>query len=85
MYDLFTAGHRTEKRLQLYLAQRRDIQPKLESVRRDPRHACDAHPLHGRLQGKWSCWLGGNIRMVYSIDDINKKIIVEAVGSHKVY
>lgn len=45
----------------------------------------DAHKLKGKLAGKWSCYLGNNIRMVYEIDDINKEIIVVAVGSHKVY
>lgn len=51
----------------------------------DPRRANGAHPLHGRLEGKWSCWLGYNIRMVYSIDDRQEMIIIEAVGSHKIY
>jgi len=37
------------------------------------------------LKGKWSCWLGLKIRMIYEIDDLNKLIIVEAIGTHKIY
>ncbi|MEI6058735.1 MAG: hypothetical protein WCP89_03100 [archaeon] len=51
----------------------------------EPRRTNGAHPLHGRLNGKWACWLGANIRMIYSINDSEKIVIIEAVGSHKIY
>jgi mRNA-degrading endonuclease YafQ of YafQ-DinJ toxin-antitoxin module len=41
--------------------------------------------LKGKLEGKWSCWFGGDIRMVYEIDDESKEVIVVAVGTHKIY
>ena len=64
---------------------RSDISAKLDRLKLNPRGELGAHPLYGRLAGKWSCWLGRNIRLVYRIDDINRLIIVEAVGTHKVY
>ncbi|MBI2541712.1 type II toxin-antitoxin system mRNA interferase toxin, RelE/StbE family [Candidatus Woesearchaeota archaeon] len=85
MYEIYTANNKTEKLLQRYIKERQDIAGKLQRLRQSPRTEAGAHPLHGRLASKWSCWLGSNIRMVYSIDDSNKRIIVEAVGAHKVY
>ena len=85
MYEIFTANSKTEKRLLGIIKIRNDIIEKLKRLKIDPRRELDAHSLHGRLIGKWSCWLGSNIRMIYSIDDLNKKIIIEAVGSHKIY
>ncbi len=85
MYEIYVANRKTERRLQEYLQLREDIRGKFDRLKLDPRRELDAHPLHGRLAGKWSCWLGSNIRMIYSIDDANKQIIVEAVGSHQVY
>ncbi|MBU4069772.1 MAG: type II toxin-antitoxin system mRNA interferase toxin, RelE/StbE family [Nanoarchaeota archaeon] len=85
MYKIFTANSKTEKRLKNYLHAKKDIKDKLERLKINPRKELGAHPLHGRLKGKWGCWLGSNIRMIYSIDDINYRIIVEAVGSHKIY
>ncbi len=85
MYKLFSANSKTEKRLNEYISLRADIKEKLEKLKLDPRRTNGAHPLHGRLAGKWSCWLGSNIRLIYSLDDKNSKLIVEAVGSHKVY
>jgi addiction module RelE/StbE family toxin len=85
MYRIFTANSKTEKILQEYLSCRRDIRDKLEKLKLDPRRTNGAHPLHGKLDGKWSCWLGSNIRMIYLIDDKNQSIIALAVGSHKIY
>ena len=76
MYEIFTANTKTEKRLLVFIKIRKDITEKLKRLKLDPRTELDAHPLYGRLDGKWSCWLGSNIRMIYSIDDINKKIII---------
>lgn len=85
MYKIFTANSKVEKRLQRYLDLRKDIKNKLERLKEDPRRNIGAHPLKGRLSGKWGCWLGSNVRIIYSIDDLNKRIIIEAVGSHKIY
>ena len=85
MYRLFTANTKTEKRIREYLSFREDIKEKLDRLKYEPRKANGAHPLHGRLEGKWSCWLGYNIRMIYSINDKEEMIIIEAVGSHKIY
>ena len=59
------------------------IAAKLEKLKNEPRRELDAHKLKGKLEGKWSCSLGYDIRMVYEIDDQNKEIVVVAVGSHK--
>jgi len=85
MYRIFTANSKTEKKLQEYISSRDDIKEKLDKLKLEPRKANGAHPLHGKLEGKWSCWLGGNIRMIYIIDDEEKRIIIMAVGSHKIY
>lgn len=85
MYKIFTANVKVEKRLQKYIYSRKDINNKLKKLKNNPRKEIGAHPLHGRLKGKWSCWLGSNIRIIYSLDDNNKRIIIEAIGSHKVY
>ena len=65
MYSIFTANSKTEKILKGYLILRTDIKEKLEKLKIEPRRANGAHPLHGRFNGKWSCWLGSNIRMIY--------------------
>ena len=85
MYEIYTANNRTEKRLKDYMKERQDIVKKLQRLKLSPRTEIGAHPLHGKLSGKWSCWLGSNIRMIYSIDDNNKLIIAEAVGTHQIY
>ena len=85
MYEIYTANNKTEKMLEYHIKNRQDIANKLQKLRQSPRAEIGAHPLHGRLAGKWSCWLGSNIRMIYSIDDANKRIIVEAIGTHKIY
>jgi len=85
MYNIFTANSKTEKRLLEYISLRADIKEKLEKLKFNPRKEAGAHPLYGKLTGKWSCWLGSNIRMIYRIEDKNRKIIIEAVGTHKIY
>ena len=85
MYQIFTANSKTEKILQEYIHSRNDIKDKLDRLKENPFKANGAHPLHGRLDNKWACWLGSNIRMIYSVDSKNKKIITEAVGTHKIY
>lgn len=85
MYKIFTANTKTERRLKKFLFLRADIREKLNKLKVDPRRANGAHPLHGRLDGKWSCWLGSNLRTIYSIYDKESFLIIEAVGSHKIY
>lgn len=85
MYQLVTANSKTEKILLKYISFRDDIKNKLDKLKVEPRTANGAHPLHGRLVGKWACWLGSNIRMIYSIDENARRIVIEAVGSHKIY
>ena len=85
MYEIYLANNKTEKLLNRYIKERQDIAGKLQRLKQSPRTEIGAHPLHGRLAGKWSCWLGSDIRMIYSIEDSTKRIVVEAVGSHKIY
>ena len=85
MYEIYTANSKTERRLKHYMKERQDITIKLQRLKLSPRTEIGAHPPHGRLSGKWSCWLGSNIRIIYNIDDNDGKIIVEAIGTHKIY
>lgn len=85
MYKITTRSKKAEKQFYEILNAREGIPEKLEKLKQDPRREIDAHKLKGKLEGKWSCYLGGDIRLVYEIDDINKEIVVVAAGSHKVY
>ena len=85
MYLITTRSKKAEKQFYEVLNSRQGIPEKLEKLKENPRKELDAHKLKGKLQGKWSCSLGGDIRMVYEIDDKNKEIVVVAVGSHKIY
>ncbi len=83
MYKITTRSKKAEKQFYDYLNE--NISEKLKKLMQDPRKELDAHKLKGKLEGKWSCSLGYDIRMVYEIDDENREIVVVAVGSHKVY
>ena len=85
MYEIVTRNKRVEKKLVDYISSRKDILNKLERLKLNPRRECGAHPLKGKLEGKWSCWLGSNIRMTYKIDDHFKQIIAESIGTHNIY
>ena len=85
MHKTRTANTWVEKRLRKYIRLRPSITAQLDRLRGNPKKALGDHPVRGRLAGKWSCWLGSNIRAVYRIDDVRKQVIIEAVGSHKVY
>jgi addiction module RelE/StbE family toxin len=85
MYKIFTANSKTEKLLKEYIDSRNDLKNKLDRLRENPRKEIGAHPLHGKLKNKWACWLGSNIRAIYTIDEKNKSIIIEAIGTHKIY
>ena len=85
MYEIYPANRKVEKKLNKLIQARHDIVDKLRRLKQNPRKALDAHPLHGSLEGKWSCWLGSNLRIIYIIDNVNKKIEIEAAGTHKVY
>jgi len=85
MYKFTTRSRKAEKQFYHVLSLRKDILEKLEKLKSNPRRELNAHRLKGKLEGKWSCYLGGNIRLVYEIDDENKEIVVVAAGSHKIY
>lgn len=83
MCKLTTRSKKAEKQFYKILNSREGIPAKLEKLRNNPRRELDAHKLKGKLEGKWSCSLGYDIRIVYEIDDENKEIVVVAVGPHK--
>ena len=83
MYNLTTRSKKAEKQFYEVLSSRESIRAKLEMLRNDPRGQFNAHKLKGKLEGKWSCYLGYDVRIVYEIDDENKEIVVVAAGSHK--
>lgn len=85
MYQIFTANSKTEKLLKRYIELRKDIQTKLDKLKENPYKFLGAHQLHGKLKGKWACWFGSNIRAIYTIDEKEKLVIIEAVGTHKIY
>ncbi|MEK6908953.1 MAG: type II toxin-antitoxin system mRNA interferase toxin, RelE/StbE family [Nanoarchaeota archaeon] len=85
MYEIFFLTTKTKTQLESYIRTRGDIKEKLERLKQNPRKANGAHPLHGKLKGKWACWLGSNLRIIYIIDEIQKEISIEAVGTHKIY
>jgi len=83
MYEVTTRTKRVEKQYNKFINEK--IEKKLEQLRQNPRGKLGAHKLKGKLKRLWSCWLSADLRMVYEIDDKNKLIIVEAIGSHKIY
>jgi len=85
MYQLHVTNIKTENNIEKYVKLRQDIKEKLERLKENPRKANGAHQLHGKLKGKWACWLGSNIRAVYYIDEEIKRITIEAIGTHKIY
>jgi addiction module RelE/StbE family toxin len=85
MYEIKTKNKKVEKRLRYYIDMRRDIIDKLRRLKINPRRECGAHPLHGDLFGKWACWIGSNIRMVYKLDNIDRIILLERIGTHNIY
>ena len=85
MYNFTTRSRKAEKQFYEIFNSRKDIKDKLQRLKNDPRRELDAHKLKGKLEGKWSCWLGGDLRLIYEIDDENKEIIVVTAGSHKEY
>jgi len=85
MYEIKTRNEKIRRELERYASMMPGIKDKIERLKQNPRKEIGAHPLHGKLAGKWTCLLGSNIRMIYEINDENKEIIVEAVGSHKIY
>lgn len=83
MYKFTTRSKKAEKQFNDALSSRKDIAAKLQRLLIAPREELDAHKLKGKLEGKWSCSLGYDLRLVYEIDDDKKEIVVVAVGSHK--
>ncbi len=76
---------KVRNQLEDYIKQRNSIKEKLDLLRENPRKNCGAHLLKGKLQGKWACWLGSNIRAIYIINDMDKIIVIADVGTHKIY
>ena len=83
MYRLTTRSKKAEKQFYETLKSQKDASVKLEKFIQDPRKELDAHKLKGKLDGKWACSLGYDLRIVYEIDDKNNEIVILAVGSHK--
>jgi len=83
MYKITTKSKKAEKQFLKHLNEK--IKAKFELLKENPRKNLDAHPLHGKMKGLWSCWFGKDIRMAYRLDDLNREIIVYAVGNHKIY
>ncbi len=83
MYKITTRSKKAEKQFYALLEARPAIREKLEKLKQDPRSALNAHKLRGKLEGKWSCYLGLDIRLVYTIEE--EEIVVYAAGSHKIY
>jgi addiction module RelE/StbE family toxin len=83
MYEITSNSRKAEKQFIQNVNEK--IKERLDLLKENPRKNLDAHPLHGKMKGKWSCWFGSNKRMVYELDDVNRLIIVFAVGSHKIY
>ncbi len=82
---MFTANSKTEKLLKKYIANNSKIKNKINRLRKNPRKEIGAHPLHGKLKGKFACWFASNIRAIYTINEKTKSIIIEAIGTHKIY
>ena len=82
-YNFTTRSKKAEKELYEIINSRDIIRTKLQNLRNNPRTQFNAHKLKGKLEGKWACYLGYDIRLVYEIDDENKEIVIVAAGSHK--
>jgi addiction module RelE/StbE family toxin len=85
MYTIVTQSKRAQRQYEQALYALNHIHKKLVLLQHNPRRALKAHKLKGKLQGKWSCWLASNVRLVYEIDDIHEQIVVFSAGSHKIY
>ena len=72
MYEIHTINSKTEKKLKEYIKSRNDIKQKLDRLSENPFKTNGAHQLHGRLEDKWACWLGSNIRIIYTINNKNR-------------
>ncbi len=85
MYEFTARSKKAERQFYDVINSRHDVREKLQRLKNNPRRELDAHKLKGKLEGKWSCWLGSDLRLIYEIDDENKEIIIVAAGSHKEY
>jgi|TARA_Y100000310_G_scaffold212914_1_gene213802 addiction module RelE/StbE family toxin len=83
MYEITTRTKGVERRYNKFVNYK--IEKKLGQLKQNPRGKLGAHKLKGKLKSLRSCWLSADLRMTYEIDDQNKLIIVEAIGSHKIY
>jgi addiction module RelE/StbE family toxin len=85
MYEIYVANSKTEKILRKNILINPKIKNKLDRLKENPTRVLNAHIPHGKLKGKWACWLESNLRMIYSLDLKNNIIIIEAIGSHNIY
>ena len=85
MYTFTYRNRKIQRLVTFYTSSKKDIIEKLERLQLNPRWELSAHPLYGHLTGQWSCWLGSNLRMIYTIDDEHQLIIIQAIGTHKIY
>jgi len=85
MYKVRAGNKKIQKKLEEYIRIRNDIKDKLVRLGINPRKETGAHPLHGDLTGKWACWLGSNIRMIYIIDNKDKEVKILGIGTHNIY
>ena len=83
MFSFATRSKKAEKQFYKTLNSREDIREKLERLRENPKKELNAHKLKGKLDGKWGCYLGWDIRLVYEIDEEHQEIVVVAAGSHQ--
>jgi len=85
MYSIYTANSKTEKLLRKHISLNPKLKNKLDKLKQNPRKEIGAHPLHGKLKGKFAYWLASNIRAIYTINEKTNSIIIEAIGTHKIY
>ncbi|HLD04524.1 MAG TPA: hypothetical protein VJG90_02280 [Candidatus Nanoarchaeia archaeon] len=64
MYEIAVLTKRVEKEFYKMLNSRPTIAEKLEKLKQEPRRALEAHKLKGKWEGFWSCYLGGDIRLI---------------------
>ena len=83
MYALTTRSRRAEKQLRTLIKRFPLAKDKILLIQKNPRTATGAHKLRRKLEGKWSCVIASDGRIVYDTDDENNQLIIVAAGNHK--
>ena len=65
MYNFTTHSKKAKKQVYKVLNSKNNVKEKLQRLKNNPRRELNAHKLKGKLEGKWSCWLGGDLRLIY--------------------